>query len=66
MLLRLEIAVYDIKVSLIIILKVTLDYDLHILLVIVSLDYISLLYLVRSTEDLFVPFTLPLLNTTLV
>ena len=66
MLLRLEIAVYDIKVGLTIILKATLDYDLYILLAIVSLDHISLLYLVRSTEDLFVPFTLPSLYTTLV
>ena len=58
--------VHNIKVGLTIILKVTLDYNLYILLIIVSLDYISLLYLVRSTEDLFIPFTLPLLNTILV
>ena len=66
MLLRLEIAVYDIKVGLTIIPKATLDHDLHVLLTIVSLDHISLLYLVRSTEDPFVPFTPPSLYTTLV
>ena len=59
MLLRLKVSVYNIKAGPSVILKVPLDYNLHILLIIIGLDYILVLYLISSPKNLFVSFTLP-------
>ena len=58
MLLRLKVSVYNIKAGPSVILKAPLDYNLYILLTIVSLDYILVLYLISSPKNLFVSFTL--------
>ena len=59
MLLRLKVSVYNIKAGPSVIPKVPPDYNLHILLTIIGLDYIPVLYLIGSPKNLFVSFTLP-------
>ena len=61
---RLEISIYYIQVTPLVILKTSLDYNFHILMYVVGLDYISILFLCRSTKYLFCLFTPPLLPNT--
>ena len=61
MLLRLKIAIHNIKLTLPVILKSTPDYNFHILLRNIGLDIVGVPFLLGSTKYLFVPFTPPLL-----
>ena len=66
MLLRLKITVYNIAIRLLNVLKGTLDYNVYILLCIISLYLILILLLSRYTKHLLRLFTLPLFYKTLV
>ncbi|PVH74007.1 hypothetical protein DL98DRAFT_40999 [Cadophora sp. DSE1049] len=50
MLYTLKISVYNIKVASPVVPKAPLDYNFHILLAIVLLNYLAILFLVRGTE----------------
>jgi hypothetical protein len=57
MLLRLKIAVYNIKAYSSKVLKISLDYNLYILIIIISLNHSLIPLLVISIEYPLVPFT---------
>jgi hypothetical protein len=66
MLLRLKITVYNIKIRLSKILKVSLDYNFYTLLTIVSLNKVLVLFLVGRTKNPFIPLSFALLHRTLI
>ena len=66
MLCRLKITVYNIAIRPPKVLKASLDYNLHILACIISLDYLFIPLLSRYIKALLPPFTPPLLYKTLV
>jgi hypothetical protein len=66
MLLRLKIPVYDIVIRPPKVLKGSLDYDLHILIYTIGLDYLLILFLYRRAKALLYPFTPPPFHKTLI
>jgi hypothetical protein len=66
MLCRLKITVYNIATTPPTVLKGSLDYDLHILICAISLDYLFIPLLCRRTKAPLYPFTLHPLHKTLV